>query len=578
MAVIGIDLGTTNSIAVAYRNGKVELIPNIFGEFMTPSVVSLNEDKVIVGKIAKEKLISDPNNTTSLFKRNMGTNKKVKLGNQSFLPEELSALVVKQLVADAEMYLKEKVEELVISVPAYFNAKQRKATKLIGKYLGIKVKRLINEPSAAAITCHQDTDFETFIVFDFGGGTLDVTVVDCFENVISICSIAGNNHLGGSDFDKSIALYFCQMNNLNYNELSRQDRESILMSAERLKLYMQTQHHKKMKLSIQGKIYECDFNKELLKNIFFPILNQVKEVISQAVKDCNVSVNEIDRFIMVGGSSNMPIVQEYLYNLLKIPVEYVNDIDLVVAQGLGKYVGIKKRESEMKDIVVTDICPFSLSTAVFNENDPKKPISEVIISRNTVLPVSRTIELHALEINQKKVNVGIYQGESLYVKDNIFLGMVEVDLPKNSNQIERIKLTYSYDINNMLYIEIIVLSTNQSYLYKMGGANLLERVKSSKHLEKIKKISLQLHQEPEYEACLEKAERIFKELDVNYHYEFKKQIDIFISRFKQNSNNINNKQKIIVEMNSLLDEYDTGIEFMKSAIFIDDDNSGSLLS
>ena len=193
MATIGIDLGTTNSLAVTYREGEVELIPNGFGEYLTPSVVHVSDDVLTVGKIAKERLVTDPDNTAQLFKRSMGTNEIFYLDGEAFSATDLSTLVVKQLVADAESYLGEKVDEVLISVPAYFNEKQRSATKAIGQRLGIKVERLINEPSAAAIACHKIGKDESFIVFDFGGGTLDVSVVDCFDNVISIVSIAGED-------------------------------------------------------------------------------------------------------------------------------------------------------------------------------------------------------------------------------------------------------------------------------------------------------------------------------------------------------------------------------------------------
>ena len=183
--IIGIDLGTTNSLAAAFRNGKSELIPNAFGEYLTPSVVNVDEkgQNVTVGKIAKESLVTEPKLTAQLFKRKMGTQAKYRMGEKTFTPEELSAMVIKQLVSDAEVYLGEKVDEVVISVPAYFDALQRKATKMAGQMLGLKVDRLINEPSAAAIAYHRENIYETFVVFDFGGGTLDVSVVDCFENV-----------------------------------------------------------------------------------------------------------------------------------------------------------------------------------------------------------------------------------------------------------------------------------------------------------------------------------------------------------------------------------------------------------
>lgn len=337
MAVIGIDLGTTNSIAVVFRNGEVEMIPNSFGEYLTPSVVTIENNELIVGKIARQKLVTSPENTTSLFKRDMGNDKKIKLGKKMYLPQELSALLLKQLIDDAEKYLNEKVEEVVISVPAYFNAKQRRATKLAGEIIGVKVDRLINEPSAAAIACHEE-EFETFIIFDFGGGTLDVSVVDCFENVVSICSIAGNNRLGGIDFDRAIAMYFCQQNKIDYNSLIRAEKESLFLASERTKIALQNKDEAGMSMSIRGKSYSTKISNEVLALISKPILDEIREVIRRAVKDSGFEPSEIDKMIMVGGSSYMPVVRDYLEKLLKIPVSSADDIDCMVAKGLGKYL------------------------------------------------------------------------------------------------------------------------------------------------------------------------------------------------------------------------------------------------
>ena len=217
MAIIGIDLGTTNSLACVYRNGRAELIPNELGEYKTSSAVSILPDgAVLVGAAAKERLVSHPESTAASFKTWMGTQKTITLGDRQFKPEELSALVLRQLLEDACRYLDEPVEEAEISVPAYFNDNQRCATKLAAQLAGLTVKRLINEPSAAALYhCYstQGGDGQRMIV-DFGGGTLDVSIVDCFENIIEITSIAGDNRLGGDDIDQAIVAYFCKDNGL----------------------------------------------------------------------------------------------------------------------------------------------------------------------------------------------------------------------------------------------------------------------------------------------------------------------------------------------------------------------------
>ena len=575
MAVIGIDLGTTNSIAVVFRDGEVEMIPNSFGEYLTPSVVTIENNELIVGKIAKQKLVTNPENTTSLFKRDMGSNKKIKLGKNKYLPQELSALVLKQLVDDAEKYLKEKVEEVVISVPAYFNAKQRRATKLAGEIIGVKVDRLINEPSAAAIACHED-EFETFVVFDFGGGTLDVSVVDCFENVVSICSIAGNNQLGGIDFDKAIAMHFCQQNKIDYNSLLRAEKESLFLAAERAKIALQDNEEATMSLSIRGKLYSVKITNEILSLISKPILDEIREVIRRAVKDSGFVPSDIDRMIMVGGSSYMPIVRDYLEKLLKIPVESAEDIDYMVAMGLGKYLGIKQRCSEVKDLVVTDICPFSLSTPIVNESDSSKPLAKVIIPKNTVLPSSRTVTLQAYRRGQNNISISVYQGEEMYENDNILLGHTKVKIPRNYKENEQFNITYSYDINSMLYVEVEIISTGEKSVFIIGDDKKLESIKEGNQLNAIKEISIKLNSNPEYEACIERARRIYKELSPELKRMLQERMESLEIMYKDCVNNIQKKRAIVEEMDRLLDVFDSISEFNESDIFSDfgiDDNS-----
>lgn len=225
MAILGIDLGTTNSLGAVYRNGKVELIPNRFGSFLTPSVVSVTEDgSVVTGQIAKERLITHPKDTAFSFKKNMGSDQKYNLGGKTFLPEELSGFIVSAIVEDAKAYLGEEIKDVIISVPAYFHDKQRVATKRAGALAGVNVKRIVNEPSAAALASYFDTQNEQlFLVFDFGGGTLDVSIVDCFDTMVDILAVSGDNHLGGDDFNEAVAEGFLREHQLQRGNLSEND-------------------------------------------------------------------------------------------------------------------------------------------------------------------------------------------------------------------------------------------------------------------------------------------------------------------------------------------------------------------
>lgn len=555
MAVIGIDLGTTNSLAVAYVNGKVKMIPNQFNEYLTPSVVSIDEDTLIVGKIAKERLVTHPEHTANLFKRAMGTSKIHSLGKREFLPEELSALVVKQLVQDAKIYLNQEIEEIIISVPAYFNAKQREATKRIGEILDIKVERLINEPSAAAIACHEGDDFETFIVFDLGGGTLDISVVDCFENVISICAIAGDNNLGGSDFDLAIVEYFCKQHNIIMKDLNTSQQRSLLLNAERIKIQLQTNATAQMKAVINNNEYETIFNVDILTNISTPIFHKIKKVIAKAVRDSGFEADDLSYFIVVGGSSYMPIVVNYLMDLIRIPMAQNSNIDLLVAQGLGKYIGIKQRDSHIKDLVVTDICPFSLTTAVHNDQDFMNPLSHTIIPKNTVLPTSKSTTLSTITPYQKEVYFEVYQGDTIYAKDSLFLGNATLKLPNNeTEEHQSFIVTYSYDINSMLYVEIGFLTNNEVHTFFVGNDAKLSKVENVQHLNTLRDISIKLDKQPEIELATQRAMRLYKEADDITKQQLQNQLLNFENLLKKFDNKLKKKLDLITKFNTFLDQ------------------------
>ena len=554
MTILGVDLGTTNSLAVVYKEGKPVLIPNAFNEYITPSVVSILDGKIVVGKLAKERLVTHPECSASLFKRTMGTDVTYTLDKKEYDSATLSSFVVKQLIEDAQNYLHEEISEVVISVPAYFNARQRQDTKRIGELLGVKVERLINEPSAAAIACHMDDEYETFVVFDFGGGTLDVSVVDCFENVISINAISGNNHLGGTDFDRAMAEHFCLKNGLNYNVLDSSFQQSILRACEQAKIKLSTQSVVEVSLVHLNKNYNCIFDENVLFNITHSLLESCKNVIGKAAKDSGFSASELDSLILVGGSSQMPVLQHYLSDALNIPVLKEENMDSLVVLGLGKYIGIKQRDESIKDIVVTDICPFSLSTSTYNEQNPDLELSTVLIPKNSVLPTSKKMTLRTVHKGQTKVNISVFQGQAMYAKENLFLGKAFIHVPRNMHDYESFDLIYSYDINSMLYVEAIVHSTKEHYIFRVSKGNFLEKVDASVRLDSIKEVSLALYQNNEVDALLARIERIYQEVDeetqdylMRLHADFTKDMDTLI-------NNIQKRKRLIHQVSQILDQ------------------------
>lgn len=546
MTILGVDLGTTNSLAVVYKEGKPIRIPNAYGEYVTASAVSILDGKIVVGKLAKERLITHPECSASLFKRNMGSDVTYTLDRKEYDSATLSSFVVKQLIEDAQNYLHEEISEVVISVPAYFNARQRQDTKRIGELLGIKVKRLINEPSAAAIACHMDDEYETFVVFDFGGGTLDVSVVDCFENVISINAISGNNHLGGTDFDRAMAEYFCLKNELNYNVLDSSFQQSILRACEQAKIKLSTQNVVEISLTHSSINYRCVFDENVLFNITHSLLESCKNVIGKAVKDSGFSASELDSLILVGGSSKMPVLQHYLSDALNIPVLKEEHMDSLVVLGLGKYIGIKQRDENIKDVVVTDICPFSLSTSTYNEQNPDLELSTVLIPKNSVLPTSKKMTLRTVHKGQTKVNISVFQGQAMYAKENLFLGQAFIHVPRNMHDYESFDLIYSYDINSMLYVEAVVHSTKEHYIFRVSKGDVLEKVDASVRLDSIKEVSLGLYQNNEVDALLARIERIYREVDeetqdylMKLHTEFTKDMESLINNIQKRKRLIN---------------------------------------
>lgn len=579
MTILGVDLGTTNSLAVVYKEGKPVRIPNAYGEYVTASAVSILDGKIVVGKLAKERLITHPECSASLFKRNMGSDVTYTLDRKEYDSATLSSFVVKQLIEDAQNYLHEEISEVVISVPAYFNARQRQDTKRIGELLGIKVERLINEPSAAAIACHMDDEYETFVVFDFGGGTLDVSVVDCFENVISINAISGNNHLGGTDFDRAMAEYFCLKNELNYKILDSSFQQSILRTCEQAKIKLSTQNVVEVSLVHLNKNYNCIFDENVLFNITHSLLESCKNVIGKAVKDSGFSASELDSLILVGGSSKMPVLQHYLSDALNIPVLKEEHMDSLVVLGLGKYIGIKQRDENIKDVVVTDICPFSLSTSTYNEQNPDLELSTVLIPKNSVLPTSKKMTLRTVHKGQTKVNISVFQGQAMYAKENLFLGQAFIHVPRNMHDYESFDLIYSYDINSMLYVEAVVHSTKEHYIFRVSKSDVLEKVDASVRLDSIKEVSLGLYQNNKVDALLARIERIYREVDeetqdylMKLHTEFTKDMESLI-------NNIQKRKRLINQVSRILDQIEESQNIDQLDIFTqEEDEEGEYLA
>lgn len=529
--IIGIDLGTTNSLAAVWEGGESRLIPNALGEYLTPSVVSVDDDgTVYVGKTAKQRLISHPDQTASLFKRFMGTGKEYYLGKKTYLPEELSAFILKRLKEDAESYLGEEVEEAVISVPAYFNDMARNATKRAGMIAGLRVERIINEPSAAALACQnlkQEED-ATILVFDFGGGTLDVSLVECFDNVIEIKAVSGDNRLGGQDFDDAIGRYFVRSCQIEPSLLTAETQEVIRSSAEKCKRKLTESKSAEMVVNCPQVNKKLTISRKDIVSICAEIFERMGRPVKQVLADGKLTNDMIDSVVLVGGSCKMPVVQQYLkYILDRQDIETMNP-DYMIALGAGVSAGIKERNEEVRDMILTDICPFSLGVDVINHNNPQRALTSFIIPRNSPLPCSQEHSYANAYDGQREIRFGIYQGESMFVDDNILLGEAVLQIPPYAAGTVECRVRFTYDINGVLEVNIFIPITNESRQLVIVNKDLkLSDEQVEEKLKEFEKIKINPEMDEENSYLLAWGERLFSQCEGNVREEIMRKLENF---------------------------------------------------
>lgn len=516
MAVIGIDLGTTNSLGAVWREGKAELIPDELGNLMIPSVVAVDlEGNILVGQAAREEELIHPERCASNFKRFMGTTKQYCLGDREFTPEELSALVLRRIRETAQTYLGEEITECVISVPAYFNNDQRYATKQAAQLAGIYCERLINEPSAAALTAHrEDGEERVLLVFDFGGGTLDISIVDCFENIVEITTIAGDNHLGGTDFDREIALAFCEEKGVDWDKLSRRQQANLLLESKRCKETLSVQNRVEMLFcpgensGVEKLCMELDTEK--LFHIGQGLFRRIKNVISRAIMDSGLGAEDISGVLLAGGSSRMPVVQMFLSRLFERDIVMGKDPDLLIARGIGIYTGIKERNEELKDILMTDVCPFSLGTEIVGDVQGGPGKMSMLIERNSILPCRAVGNYVTANDYQDKMVFGIFQGENYNPEQNLKLGDVTISVPRAPKRQEGATVTFAYDINGILEVSVVSNSTGEKVnaTFVSGYSHLSEKQLAAKK-ERMEAMSFLTREEEERKAIMAMAERLY---------------------------------------------------------------------
>lgn len=514
MPIIGIDLGTTNSLAAVWKEGRSQLIPNAFGEYLTPSVVSVDADgSILVGKAARERLISHPEQSAASFKRAMGTDQRFVLADKAFTPEELSALVLRRLKEDAEAFLGQPVTEAVVSVPAYFNDAQRAATKRAGMLAGLTVDRLINEPSAAALACYDPAQGDaSFLVYDFGGGTLDVSVVDCFENVVNILAVSGDNALGGNDFDMAIAHMYCQKNQIDFHALNKEKQAILLRQAEQCKRTLSESPVAMMVLELDGLKGSMALTGQQLIEQAQTLFSRMRTPLLRALKDSGISLNELQAVVPVGGSCKMPVVRQYLNHLLGQKLANPGSPDTVVALGAGMYAAMKARENSLREMVLTDICPFTLGVGVHNPADEENLLMSPIIERNSALPTSKIESYYTVSDNQTQLKIQVFQGEALYCKENQKLGELNLPVPPAPAGKEGASVRFTYDINGILEVEATSLSTHQTIsTVLVGKGSGLTEAQAKERLQELEKLKIHPREQEENRLLLAKGERLWEE-------------------------------------------------------------------
>lgn len=509
--IIAIDLGTSNSLVGIFENGQTRLIYNAYGKLLTPSAIALDEQQqVLIGQAALELRHSGQTVLTS-FKRLMGTAKMLRLDHLRFSAVELSSLILKSLKQDVELALGQEVEQAIITVPAYFNDIQRQATISAAELAGLKVSRLINEPTAAALAYGLgQTEDSCFLVFDLGGGTFDVSIVELFDGVIEVRASAGDNSLGGDDFIQLIMRQFWKQHAAGFEYAENvipENVESALRAKAQLALHHLTQAQQ---TQLQFKWQEVEVNFELSQADFAqwaePLLQRLRRPLERALRDARIRPEQVDQVIMVGGATRMPLVRKMVTKLFgRFPSTSVQP-DEAIVRGACIQAGLSTKDQALKEVVLTDVCPFSLGIAI-GDDAQFSPILE----RNIVIPASRVSTYSAMHKGQRQIGVKIYQGEHRMCKENVYLGELDVDLPPNDECLD-IEVRFSYNPNGILDVDVHIPSTGEN-LQKVliNHQNVMTPAQVEASRQQLQQLKLHPRDNLLNKSLLLRAERLYSE-------------------------------------------------------------------
>jgi molecular chaperone HscC len=518
--LVGIDLGTTNSAVALWTDGAPQLVPNALGKELTPSAVSLAKGgQAWVGEAALDRMATHPADTVTSFKRMIGTAGTVTLAGTTLTPEDLSAMVLRSLADDVEAATGERPTAAVITVPAYFNERQRRATRRAGEIAGLEVKRLINEPTAAALAfgLADRGDREPFLVFDLGGGTFDVSIVEMFEGIVEVRASAGDNRLGGDDFDEAL-VRLAEPLLADQGALARlpADRRHALLTlaAERTRRALTTADEADFTLVADGTPLTARVTTEAFEDAAAPLVKRLRDPVIRALRDCHIDVKTLSDIVLVGGATRMPVVRKALTRMFgRFPNTTVHP-DHAVALGAAIQAGLLSGGDGLEEIRITDVAPFTLGVGTATRDQHGRYHDDIfapIIERNTPVPVSRMEGFRTLADNQRQVVFAIYQGEARDVKKNVKLGELTVPVPPRPAGEVGVDVRFTYDTSGLLEVDVAVPSTGMT-------RNLVivdeEDRRSAKDVEArrraLEKLKVHPRDEAENVAMLARAERAYE--------------------------------------------------------------------